>query len=85
MKRNKAVQRKKKVDVPKTDTKGGSSSLRQSQFSSTPASNVSTTTWPFHSPPSSSPSPNMPIVHPPKLPPSYAEVKGPGSQNGRLR
>ncbi|PPS07524.1 hypothetical protein GOBAR_AA13119 [Gossypium barbadense] len=71
-----------KVDMPKTDTKGASSSLRPSQFSSSPASNVSTITWPFRSPASSGPSPNMPIVHPPKLPPGFAELKGSGTQNG---
>ncbi|MBA0686696.1 hypothetical protein Goari_014284, partial [Gossypium aridum] len=71
-----------KVDMPKIDTKGASSSLRPSQFSSSPASNVSTITWPFRSPASSGPSPNMPIVHPPKLPPGFAELKGSGTQNG---
>lgn len=71
-----------KGDKPKIDSKGATSSLRPSQFSTTPASNVSTITWPFRSPPSSGPTPNMPIVHPPKLPPGYAELKGPGSQNG---
>ncbi|KAG4121209.1 hypothetical protein ERO13_D11G191800v2 [Gossypium hirsutum] len=71
-----------KVDMPKIDTKGASSSLRPSQFSSSPAANVSTITWPFRSPVSSGPSPNMPIVHPPKLPPGFAELKGSGTQNG---
>ncbi|MBA0618169.1 hypothetical protein Godav_027552, partial [Gossypium davidsonii] len=71
-----------KVYMPKIDTKGASSSLRPSQFSSSPASNVSTITWPFRSPASSGPSPNMPIVHPPKLPPGFAELKGSGTQNG---
>ncbi|OMO56888.1 Transcription factor TFIIB [Corchorus capsularis] len=70
-----------KGDMPKIDTKGASSSLRPSQFSTNPTSNVSTISWPFRSPPSSGPSANMPIVHPPKLPPGYAELKGPGNQN----
>ncbi|XWS45395.1 hypothetical protein CRYUN_Cryun15aG0132900 [Craigia yunnanensis] len=71
-----------KGDMSKIDTKGASSSLRPSQFPNTPSSNVNTITWPFRSPPSSGSSPNMPIVHPPKLPPGYAELKGPGRQNG---
>lgn len=70
------------ADISNTKGASATSSLRPSQFSNTPASNVSTITWPFRSPPSSGPSPNMPIVHPPKLPPGYAELRGPGSQNG---
>ncbi|XVF15738.1 hypothetical protein REPUB_Repub09cG0181600 [Reevesia pubescens] len=71
-----------KGDNPNIDTKGAGSSLRPTQFSNTPASNVSTITWPFRSTPSSGPSPNMPMMHPPKLPPGYAEFKRPGTQNG---
>ncbi|XVE82648.1 hypothetical protein DITRI_Ditri16bG0022800 [Diplodiscus trichospermus] len=71
-----------KGDMSKIDKKGASSSsLSSSQFSNPAPSNVSTSTWPFRSPPSSGPSLNLPIVHPPKLPPGYAELKGLRSQN----
>ncbi|KAG2243978.1 hypothetical protein Bca52824_094177 [Brassica carinata] len=60
--------------------------LRQhSQFPSNPSSSsgISTINWTFR--PSSGQggsSPNMPVVHPPKLPPGYAEIRGSGSQTG---
>ncbi|KAJ4913889.1 plant-specific TFIIB-related protein [Raphanus sativus] len=60
--------------------------LRQhSQFPSNPSSSsgISTINWTFRpSGSNSESSPNMPVVHPPKLPPGYAEIRGSGSQTG---
>ncbi|CAE6155750.1 unnamed protein product [Arabidopsis arenosa] len=59
--------------------------LRQhNQFPSntSPSTGISTINWSFR--PSGSPgsSSNLPVVHPPKLPPGYAEIRGSGSQTG---
>lgn len=59
--------------------------LRQhTQFPSnpSPSSGISTINWSFR--PSGVPgsSINLPVVHPPKLPPGYAEIRGSGSQTG---
>lgn len=59
--------------------------LRQhNQFPSnpSPSSGISTINWSFR--PSGVPgsSINLPVVHPPKLPPGYAEIRGSGSQTG---
>ncbi|KAJ9147098.1 hypothetical protein P3X46_029300 [Hevea brasiliensis] len=68
-----------KIDKLKMD-KDSTAVARSNQFSSAPASCVSTISWPFRSTPSSGPSP---IVQPsPKLAPGYAELKGIGCQNG---
>ncbi|XP_010437322.1 PREDICTED: plant-specific TFIIB-related protein 1 isoform X1 [Camelina sativa] len=47
-----------------------------------PSTGISTINWSFR--PSSVPgtSMNLPVVHPPKLPPGYAEIRGNGSQTG---
>ncbi|GLU13709.1 hypothetical protein SLE2022_303250 [Rubroshorea leprosula] len=72
-----------KGDIQKIDYKGAPSSLRPSQLSSAPSSTVSTITWPFRPPPSPGPSPSTPVVvHPPKLPPGHAELRGTGNHNG---
>lgn len=70
-----------KGDIQKVDFKGAASSLRPSQISGSPSSNVSTITWPFRPPPSSGPPSSMAVVHPPKLPPGHAELRGTGNQN----
>lgn len=59
--------------------------LRQhTQFPSnqSPSTGISTINWSFR--PSGVPgsSINLPVVHPPKLPPGYAEIRGSGSQTG---
>lgn len=60
--------------------------LRQhNQFPSNPppSSGISTINWSFR-PSGSGPgsSINLPVVHPPKLPPGYAEIRGSGCQTG---
>ncbi|GAV87810.1 TFIIB domain-containing protein [Cephalotus follicularis] len=69
-----------KVD---TDSKVAINLLKPGQFSSTPASSLSTITWQFRPAPSSGPSPSIQFVQaPPKLAPGHSELKGIGSQNG---
>ncbi|CAF2067460.1 unnamed protein product [Brassica oleracea var. botrytis] len=58
---------------------------RQSQFPSNPSSSsgISTINWTFRPSGSNSGfSTNLPAVHPPKLPPGYAEIRGSGFQTG---
>lgn len=66
------------------DTKTAITTLKPSQFSNgpAPAPATSTITWPFQPSASSGSSPTIPIIHPPKFPPGYAESKGAGGQNG---
>ncbi|KAL0660427.1 hypothetical protein Bca4012_081012 [Brassica carinata] len=59
--------------------------LRQhNQFSSSssPSSSISTINWSFRPSGGNGSSSNLPVVHPPKLPPGYAEIRGSGSQSG---
>lgn len=59
--------------------------LRQhNQFtsSSSPSSGISTINWSFRPSGGNGSSSNLPVVHPPKLPPGYAEIRGSGSQSG---
>lgn len=68
-----------KIDKLKMD-KDSTAVARPNQISGSPASCVSTITWPFRATPSSGPSPI--VQPPPKLAPGYAELKGVGYQNG---
>ncbi|CAN8276425.1 unnamed protein product [Cochlearia groenlandica] len=59
--------------------------LRQhNQSSSNPSqsSGISTINWSFRPSGVTGSSINLPVVHPPKLPPGYAEIRGSGSQTG---
>ncbi|WZY86526.1 hypothetical protein YC2023_032910 [Brassica napus] len=59
--------------------------LRQhNQFSSSssPSSGISTINWSFRPSGGNGSSSNLPVLHPPKLPPGYAEIRGSGSQSG---
>lgn len=54
--------------------------LRQhNQFPSNQSSSISTINWSFRPSVSHGSSINLPVVHPPKLPPGYAEIRGSGS------
>lgn len=67
-----------KVDKQKMD-KDPAAAARPNQFSTPPATVVSTITWPFRATPSG---PSPVVQPPPKLAPGYAELKGIGNQNG---
>ncbi|CAH2076395.1 unnamed protein product [Thlaspi arvense] len=47
-----------------------------------PSSGISTINWSFRPSGGHGSSTNLPVVHPPKLPPGYAEIRGTGSQTG---
>lgn len=63
------------------DQKTAVTSFKPSQFSNGAAPTTSTIAWPFQPSASSGSSLAVPIIHPPKLPPGYAEIKGTGGQN----